>query len=416
MAKTCSPTSQSSDALRAAIVDACPCGEPGDRETTPPDAAAHKWNVYRDLCAARSRLGLTERSLALLNGLLTFHPETVLTGNNLVVFPSNEQLSLRAHGMPPSTMRRHLAILVDAGVIIRRDSPNGKRYARKGRGGGIDHAFGFDLAPMIARAAEFAALAEEVRAEDQALRFARERITLARRDIVKIIATGLEEAVPVPATGQGPTSWEGFHALYRGIVGSDSANSRPCRRLTDRGRAWLRLRTNLLSLLEAHIKNKELSANDAQDERHKQNSNTDPQNELEPASQESRAAEPIAPILEAKRTAETHFPLGMVLQACPDINDYARGGISHWRDLTAAASVARAALGISPSAWEAAQAVMGENSASIVVAAILQRGSAITSAGGYLRELTRKAEANEFSIGPMLMALIGARNRDKKRA
>ena len=59
---------------------------------------------------------------------------------------------------------------------------------------------------------------------------------------------------------------------------------------------------------------------------------------------------------------------------------------------------------------------MGENSASIVVAAILQRGSAITSAGGYLRELTRKAEANEFSIGPMLMALIGARNRDKKRA
>src|SRR5208337_2181144 len=120
----------------------------------PPDAAAHKWNVYRDLCAARSRLGLTERSLALLNGLLSFHPETVLTGNNLVVFPSNEQLSLRAHGMPPSTMRRHLAVLVDAGVIIRRDSPNGKRYARKGRGGGIDHAFGFDLAPMITRAAE----------------------------------------------------------------------------------------------------------------------------------------------------------------------------------------------------------------------------------------------------------------------
>ena len=35
------------------------------------------------------------------------------------------------------------------------------------------------------------------------------------------------------------------------------------------------------------------------------------------------------------------------------------------------------------------------------------RDPAITSAGGYLRELARKAEANEFSIGPMLMALIG---------
>jgi len=49
----------------------------------------------------------------------------------------------------------------------------------------------------------------------------------------------------------------------------------------------------------------------------------------------------------------------------------------------------------------------GEKSAAIVIAAILQRGAAITSAGGYLPELTRKAQVNEFSIGPMLMALIG---------
>jgi replication initiation protein RepC len=54
--------------------------------------------------------------------------------------------------------------------------------------------------------------------------------------------------------------------------------------------------------------------------------------------------------------------------------------------------------------------------AAIVVAAILQRGAAITSAGGYLRELTRKAEVGEFTIGPMLMALIGSRKREKRRA
>jgi replication initiation protein RepC len=381
----------------------------------PPDAAAHKWNVYRDLCAARSRLGLTERSLALLNGLLTFHPETVLTGNNLVVFPSNEQLSLRAHGMPPSTMRRHFAVLVDAGVIIRRDSPNGKRYARKGRGGAIDHAFGFDLAPMIARAAEFAALAEEVRAEDQALRFARERITLARRDIGKIIATGLEEAVPVPVTEQGPTSWEGFQALYRSIVGR-IPRTPVLAEISPIAGELAALADKLLNLLEVHIKHKELSVNDAQNERHKQKSNPDTQNDLEPAFQESGAPDLVAPTVEAKRTPETHFPLGMVLQACPDINDYARGGISHWRDLTAAAGVARAALGISPSAWEAAESVMGELPAAIVVAAILQRGAAIASAGGYLRELTRKAEVGEFTLGPMLMALIGRRKREKKRA
>ena len=37
----------------------------------------------------------------------------------------------------------------------------------------------------------------------------------------------------------------------------------------------------------------------------------------------------------------------------------------------------------------------------IVVGCILQRGAAIRSAGGYLRGLTRKAEAGEFSLGPI---------------
>ena len=106
----------------------------------------------------------------------------------------------------------------------------------------------------------------------------------------------------------------------------------------------------------------------------------------------------------------------MVLKACPDFVDYAKGGIANWRDFQATAAVVRSMLGISPSAWEAAQLAMGEIPAAIVVAGILQKGAAISSAGGYLRELTRKAEAGEFTIGPMLMALIAARSREKKRA
>jgi hypothetical protein len=37
---------------------------------------------------------------------------------------------------------------------------------------------------------------------------------------------------------------------------------------------------------------------------------------------------------------------------------------------------------------------------------ILQRGEEIKSAGGYLRVLTAKARAGEFSLGPVLMALL----------
>ncbi len=381
----------------------------------PPEAAVHKWNIFRALCTARERLGLGERSLAVLNALLTFHPETVLTGNDLIVFPSNEQIALRAHGMPSSTMRRHLALLVDAGLIIRRDSPNGKRYARKGRGGAVSQAFGFDLSPLVARAAEIEGLAETVMAEERVFRYTRERITLARRDIVKMIATGLEEAIPLPTTRQGSSTWESVHASYRAVVSriTPSAGHAELDQIADDLGA---LADELLKALESHVKQSNMGANGASNEHHIHNSNPKPPIDLEPALQESRAAAPASPTPEPKRTAEIVFPLSLVLEACPDIADYATGDVSHWRDLLAAAGVARRALGVSPSAWEGAQAVLGEKSAAIVIAAILQRGAAITSAGGYLRELTRKAQVNEFSVGPMLMALIGAKNREKKRA
>ena len=379
----------------------------------PPDKIVHKWKIFRAICIARPMLGVSERALSVLNALLTFHPETTLTGGALTVFPSNEQLSLRAHGMPASTLRRHLAVLVDAGLIIRRDSPNGKRYVRRGRGGETLHAFGLDLSPLVARADEFERLAAEIEAEACAVKLARERITLCRRDIAKMIATGIEEGVPTLREGQGPASWQDVHASFRAVVeGLPRAATRP--QIEDAAETLSQLADDIRILLETQVKTTIMSANESQIERHIQNSTPEPSTDLEPAFEESRGEEPIRLHPEAKRARETVYPLGMVLDACPDILDYSRGGISNWRDLLAAASVVRSALGVSPSAWQEAQTILGETSAAIVIAAILQRGNAITSAGGYLRELTRKAQANTFSIGPMLMALISA--RQKKRA
>jgi replication initiation protein RepC len=375
----------------------------------PPEKAVHKWNVFRAICAAKTRLGVSERSLSVLNALLTFHPETALTGEDLIVFPSNQQLALRAHGMAPATLRRHLAALVDGGLIIRRDSPNGKRYARKGRGGDIELAFGFDLSPIVARADEFESLAEEVRAEERALKLVRERITILRRDIAKMIATGMEENVPVHCAKAGPADWLGVYTLYRGIL-ARIPRTATRHQLEPVAEELCMLADEVLSLLENHVKTRNTNANESHNERHKQNSKPDPLTDLEPASQKGRgpAAEPNP---EMARTPEQAFPLGMVLDACPDIVDYAKGGIANWRDFVATAGLVRSMLGISPSAWEEAREAMGEIPAAIVVAAILQRGAAINSAGGYLRNLTERARAGKFSLGPMLMALIGGRKR-----
>ncbi len=380
----------------------------------PLDKAVHKWNVFRAICTAKMRIGVSERALAVLDALLSFHPETALSGEDLIVFPSNQQLSLRAHGMAPATLRRHLAMLVDAGLIVRRDSPNGKRYARKDRAGDIELAFGFDLSPLVARADQFEAWAEEVRAEERALKLVRERITLCRRDIAKMIATGIEEGVPTRWKGQGPADWIEIHGLYRTIVDRIPRNAIRLV-LEPIAEDLALLAEEILTLLETHIKTQNLSGNESQTERHKQNSNPDSPIELEPRFQESRGAGTELKS-EMARQPEAAYPLGMVLDACPDLIDYARSGIGNWRDFLATVSVVRPMLGISPSAWEEAQAAMGEVQAAVVVAAILQRGSAINSAGGYMRDLTQKAEAGAFSIGPMLMALIGKRKGEKKRA
>jgi replication initiation protein RepC len=372
----------------------------------PPETAVHKWQVFRAICEAKAAIGVSDRVLAVLNALLTFHPETTLTGDgDLIVFPSNEQLMLRAHGMAPTTLRRNLAALVDCGLVIRRDSPNGKRYARKGQGGQIENAFGFNLTPLVARAAEFESLAEAARAERRALLLARERITLCRRDIVKMIAMGVEEGVP--------GDWATFHKSYTALAARipRTASAAQLEPLADE---LERLAGEIRNLLEEHAKSTKMDANESQSGQHKQNSNTKHKTESEPGLQKGH--EPIIEALkEPSRPPQRSYPLGMVLEACPDIIDYARDGITSWRDLVATAALVRSILGISPSAWEDANEVLGSEDAAVVVAAILQRSDAIKSAGGYLRSLTEKARAGAFSLGPVLMALIRTNLRDRER-
>jgi replication initiation protein RepC len=380
----------------------------------PAEKAVHKWNVFRAICTAKVRVGASERALAVLDALLSFHPETALSGQDLIVFPSNHQLSLRAHGMAPATLRRHLAVLVDCGLIIRRDSPNGKRYARKGLGGNIELAFGFDLGPLVARADEFEAWAEEVRAADRALKLVRERISICRRDIVKMIATGIEEGVPTRRNGSGPANWQEIHLLFRSML-DRIPRTASIIDLEPIAEELSLLADEVLILLETHIKTQNISGNESQTERHIQNSKIDSLIDLEPRFSEKQGSNSEI-VTKTPRMPEGTYPLGMVLDACPDIIDYSKSGISNWRDFMATAAVIRPMLGISPSAWDEAREVLGEVQSAVVLAAILQRGTAINSAGGYIRGLTRKAEAGEFSLGPMLMALIGTRKRDFKRA
>lgn len=377
-------------------------------ESVKSDQSVDKWKVFRNVCEARPLLDISDRTLAVLNALLSFYPESHLSGEaSMVVFPSNRQLMLRAHGIAVTTLRRHLAALVEAGLIIRKDSANGKRFARRKTSGELEDAYGFSLAPLLARSEELAAMAQKIEADRLALRRSRELLTICRRDVRKLIDVAIDEGVP--------GNWDDIEAAYvhhlaclpRNPEASDLDGARL--KLED-------LRADIVNLLTSFDNFKKMSASVVQNEPHIQNSDT---NSLELESCTTVQAEtlPITAELSQTTASQKMFPLTLILQACPQINDYAQGGsIRGWRDLVTAAVTVRSMLGITPETYHAACESLGREHAAVVIACMLERATHINSPGGYLRDLTRKGARGEFSLGPMLMALVRQNSPVARRA
>lgn len=371
----------------------------------PATARANKWKVFQHIREARDLIGATDRALAILNALLSFHPETELSGSDeLIVWPSNEQLMARANGMPATTLRRHLAVLVECGLIIRRDSPNGKRFARKSDEGKIEQAYGFDLSPIVARAAEFENMADTVREERKALRVAREKVTLLRRDIVKMIETAIDEKVP--------GNWGRVTLAYQEIISRlpRLASLEVLGEVTaELNQLWSDIREALESFANSQIPD----ANESHSGAHIQNSNPDSISESESGLEKWAEAAPAEGTGNVRILPVREMPLSLVLDACPAMREFAEAGLSgtirQWRDFLAAAELVRPMLGVSPSAWRAACHTMGEQQAAITLAAIYQRSAQIANPGGYLRNLTERAGEGKFSTWPMIMALLRAR-------
>ena len=246
------------------------------------------------------------------------------------------------------------------GIILRRDSANGKRYARKGEGGEIAEAFGFDLTPIVARAKEFSQLAAEAAAEQLLLRELRETITIRRRDIDKMIATGAYEGVRA--------DWNGFQKAFMALGGRIARTATVETLEPLAAKALETLADEIREVLETHVKTLKMTGNDTQNGRHIQNSNKTlllesehglpishgAANEPQPETTPSPTSTP-----QQETPQKATFPLAMVLDACPDIVEQAPEGIKSWRDLIATAERVRPWIGVSPSAWEEANDILG---------------------------------------------------------
>lgn len=357
-----------------------------------------RWKLLRSLTEAREAYEISHRTITVLEALMSFHSDKNFSADNsLIVFPSNKELSMRLRGMSAPTIRRHIASLISMGFILRRDSPNGKRFVRRDRDGEIAMAFGFDLTPLLYKASEIEIYAEKAREESRKRQQLRYTITIHLRDISKTIQAAINEQIL--------GDWTSLLLRLQQLSGRVERNGTLIS-LTEREHALEQLRIDVESLYISSISEPKISGNELENEHHIQNTELEYIDKKD-ANETEKYVHTIADKnLEKKQSMLNNTPsLKTILQACPQIETYANYGIRNWTDLVITAAHIRSMLGISRSAWQSACASMGDINAAITIATMLERSDAIRSAGGYLRKLTEKAQIGKYSITPVLRAL-----------
>lgn len=332
-------------------------------------ASADKWALLRELGTARRAFGVSDRDLTVLQALLSFLPGQELREDlPMIVFPSNARLRERLHDMPESTLRRHIAALVSAGLMQRHDSPNGKRFARRTADGSLSIAFGFDLRTLLVRSTEIFAQAANARAALAECTTYREELVLRLRNF-SCIADDPEH-----------------------ISFCDDLRRALRRKLTiDQMQAFMQRIQDLQAMYDVSSTTK-TGANDSQNERHIQHSNI---NQFESKKEAENGSE-----------KDVEISLETVLEAFPDCQAYEPGKITTWAQFVALAYRLCPMMGISPAIWQQAQAMMGVRDAAISVAGVLQMFARIRSPGAYMRSLMEKARKGQYRPTPMIRASL----------
>jgi replication initiation protein RepC len=165
-------------------------------------AEAHKFlsemqpgQVLAAFKAAAPFLGLRPSVVHAIDWLFRFtDPRDWQPSSRPIVWPS---AAMQQHelGLGPSQVKNLNRQLVELGLVVMKDSPNGKRYGRRDAQGRIVEAYGFDLSPLASRLAEFQAEVETGRAERARVQALRRRATIARNGIRQLLETALEQGI-----------------------------------------------------------------------------------------------------------------------------------------------------------------------------------------------------------------------------
>lgn len=340
------------------------------------------WGILRDVRSARDQLGLKDRAITVLQAMISLLPKD---NSRTRVFASNKTLTDRANGIGDRTLRRHIAVLVDLGLIQRHDSANRKRFARKDPDTGELIGYGFDLAPLLHRAEELGELAAETAREAARISILRNRLSTLRHLLLES-GQGVDQAEAIKKALRRKMSAADLDRLITGI--EQEFDTQPPSPAAD------------------------LSANDSQIDRHIQRSNTKEfdieEQELNPEAtrqevrggytkKETPSSSHKAKVDPGQKATDLKvISLNDVKVACPEIFCFAPAPVNRWRDMHCLGRSVGRMAGIAEELLDLAEQRLGASGLAITVAVMMQMGSRIRSHGAYLRALVSGKNANTF--------------------
>nr|WP_323782749.1 plasmid replication protein RepC [Amylibacter sp.] len=319
--------------------------------------------VIETLRNAAPRLGLSASVISTLDAMLScLAPKR----NHHTVFASNETLTFRRNGISDRTIRRHAAILQDAGLLERRDSPNRKRYTKRNRTEQTALRFGFDLSPLYKRLHEISALATEVQTEREKVSYIRAKIRTAAQHRL----------------GRDPED-AGALAILRLLRRKLSLQH--CENIYDQmDVAYLSAE---VSTEKDPAATTEVTAINGQNVRHHHNSNKELNDKEERTSKKETVTQ----------CSEEPVTVPELLTACPEAAKFALNEVRTIHDVIAHARTLAPMIGISEQTYNVATERLGAARTAITLWAIMQFQEKIRSAGAYFRSITTGAKSHEFS-------------------
>ena len=312
------------------------------------------WTIFRALRDARAHFGLRPGHIQSLQAMLSF----LKPGQGNTVFASNYEICRRTGGIDERTLRRHINRFIELGFMTRNSSPNHKRYrVRSAEGQCI--SFGLSLKPLLDRAEELIAVAQEL--EDM-----RRNLVFLRKKILYRLAQ-LEERNPESTV-------------------PDDVRKTLRRKLSIQEHLdLLAVADAELNLMSTAVDNPEtiiVSANDGQTVRHQSKSE-----ERKKDTREETSEEPS---------------VGALVSTCKQATSFSTDTLQNWNDVERHAQTLAPMMGIDPAIYEHATNAVGRRKAASAIFIMLEIGKNIRNFAAYFRSITLGRRAGQFDPASLL--------------